>query len=382
MRSDVIVIGQGGTGSSVAYHLARRGLKVLGLERFNIPNEFGSSHGLTRIIRLAYFEHPSYVPLLRRAFTLWRELEAESGTRLLVVTGAVDAGPQGSRVFEGSRHSCEVHDLPHEVLTSPQLTARFPGYRLPRGHLAVFQPDGGFLLPERCIEANVRLARASGADIRANQQVLGWESTPSGVEVRTPDETHRAAQLVLCAGAWTASLVPELAAELTPERQVLAWFEVRDHAAFTPQRFPVFVVTTEEGHFYGFPEFEAPGFKLGKYHHRSEAVDPDRVDRAVHPEDEAVLHDFARRYVPDGAGRTLMSTVCMFTNTSDEHFIIDRLPRAPQVLVVSACSGHGFKFTSVVGEIAAELVTRGETRHDISLHRWARLSQGADPRSH
>lgn len=372
---DVIVIGLGGMGSSAAFHLARRGLRVLALERFGVPHDMGSSHGFTRIIRLAYYEHPSYVPLLRRAFALWRDVELESGTRLLHVTGGVDAGPPGSRVYEGSRHSCEVHDLPHEILTSDELSRRFPAFHLPPEYLAVMQPDGGFLLPEHCIETHVRLARAHGAEVRPETPVERWEPDSSGVVVHAGGELFRARQLVVTAGPWIPGLVPALAPHLVVERQVLAWFGVNARAHFAPGRFPVFVINADEGHFYGFPEFGVPGFKIGKYHHLGEAVDPDRIDRAVHPADIEPLHAFVRRYFPGGAGPLRRSSVCMFTNTRDEHFIIDRLPGAPQVLLVSACSGHGFKFTSVMGEIAADLVQHGGTAHDISLHRIARLTR-------
>jgi sarcosine oxidase len=370
---DVIVVGLGGMGSAVACHLARRGLRVLALERFGIAHEMGSSHGLTRIIRLAYFEHPSYVPLLRRAFALWRELEAASGERLLHVTGALDIGAEGSRILDGSKRSCEVHDLPHEVLESAAVTKRFPAFRLPPSLHAVFQPDGGFLLPERCIDAHVRLAIAHGAGIRNESRVVGWEPDGPGVVVRTTDAEHRASQLVICAGAWTASLVPSLAPLLRPERQVLGWLGVTRPERFTPGRFPVFVMEAEEGHFYGFTSFATDGFKLGKYHHHGETVDPETIDRNVRPEDEETLRAFARRYFPDGSGPARMAKVCMFTNTTDEHFIVDRLPGVPQVLVVSACSGHGFKFCSVIGEIAADLIQHGATHHDISLHRLARF---------
>src|SRR5947209_4084225 len=177
-RYDVIVAGVGGMGSATAYHLARRGRKVLGLERYDVPHEMGSSHGITRIIRLAYYEHPSYVPLLRRAYELWRDLQQQAGEQLLFLTGSLDAGPAGSEVFEGSRASCEAHGLAHEVLTGTELNRRFPGYRLPAETRAVFQPEGGFLTPERCIVAHVRLAQAAGAEIHAREPVLDWEPLP------------------------------------------------------------------------------------------------------------------------------------------------------------------------------------------------------------
>lgn len=360
-------------GSAAAYHLARRGLTVRAIDQFTPGHDRGSSHGLTRIIRLAYFEHPSYVPLLRRSFELWRELEAESGQRLLHVTGAIDAGAPGTRVFEGSLQSCRIHGLAHEVLSAADVASRFPAYRMPRGMRAVFQPDGGFLEPERCIESHVSLARSSGAELTAGR-VQGWTRVNDGVVIHLDGEDVRARQLVTCAGAWTGAVVPALAPLLRPERQVVAWFATQDRGLFDPRRFPVFVMECDTGLFYGFPEHGPPGFKIGKYHHRGEQVDPDTMDRSVHPADETVLRACVSGVFPAADGPVLRSSTCMFTNTPDEHFIIDRLPGAPEVLAVSACSGHGFKFCSVIGEIVADLVTRDATSHDISLFRLARFS--------
>ena len=370
---DVAVLGVGGMGSAAAYQLARRGLSVVAIERHTPGHDHGSSHGLSRIIRLAYFEHPSYVPLLRRAFTLWRELEDESGERLLHVTGAIDAGLPESRVFEGSLESCRVHGLRHEVLSADQVNQRFPGYHLPAGFSAVFQPDGGFLEPEKSIRACAKLASAHGAQIRTGSTARVWSRTTDGVVVHLDDGDVIARQLVVCAGAWTAALVPSLAPLLRPERQVVGWFEVRESASFEPERFPVFVMTTAAGTFYGFPEYGVPGFKIGKYHHRSEAVDPDNVNRVVDSSDEAVLRECVESVFPGANGSMLRASTCIFTNTPDEHFIIDRLQDAPEVLVVSACSGHGFKFCSVIGEIVADLVTAGSTRHDLSLFKLDRF---------
>ena len=361
-------------GSAAAYHLARRGLSVVAIERHTLGHDRGSSHGLSRIIRLAYFEHPSYVPLLRRSFALWRELEVESGERLLHVTGAIDAGLPGSRVLEGSLRSCQVHKLPHEALTADEVNRRFPGYGLPAGYRAVFQPDGGFLEPEKCIGAYAAAAARRGADIRTDVRVRGWSRTTDGIVVHLPDEEIRARQLVICAGAWTPTFVPSLAPLLRPERQVVAWFAVRDNDAFSPGRFPVFVMQTPDGYYYGFPQHGVPGFKIGKYHHRSESVEPDTMDRSVSAEDEALLRECIRSFFPAADGDVVRASTCIFTNTPDEHFIIDRVPGAPEVLVVSACSGHGFKFCSVVGEIVSDLVTRGETLLDISLFKLDRFA--------
>jgi sarcosine oxidase len=362
-------------GSAAAYHLARRGLSVAAIERFNPGHDRGSSHGLSRIIRLAYFEDPRYVPLLRRAFTLWRELEAESGERLLHVTGGLDIGLPGSRVFDGSRESCAVHSLPHEILTAEQVRQRFPGFHLPAGFKAVFQPDGGFLEPEKCITTFARAAAARGAHVIAEEEAKGWHRANDGlIVVRLADGEIRAKQIVLCGGAWMPQLVPALAPLLRAERQVVAWFGVNEPGSFAPDRFPVFVMTTGDGTFYGFPEFGVPGFKIGKYHHRSERVDPDQVNRAVDANDESVLRQCVTSVFPGANGPVVRSSTCIFTNTPDEHFIIDRLPRTPEALVVSACSGHGFKFCSVVGEIVADLVTQGGTAHDLSLFRLNRFA--------
>jgi sarcosine oxidase len=370
---DVVVLGVGGMGSAIAYHLARRGLSVIALEQFAAAHDRGSSHGLSRIIRLAYFEHPSYVPLLRRAFTLWRELEEAAGETVLHVTGAIDAGPAGSRVVEGSLESCRVHGLRHDLLSGAQLNARFPGYRLPDEYRAVFQPDGGFLEPERCIRAHVRLAGGMGARVDEGAKVRSWRQERGGIVVELDGHVIRARQIVISAGAWMSQLVPSLAPLLRPERQVVGWFETLEHSVFDPDQFPVFVLTTADGIFYGFPEFGVPGFKIGKYHHRAEAVDPDAVRREVGERDEAVLRDCIRDCFPAADGPLLKSSTCIFTNTPDEHFIIDRLPDVPEAIVVSACSGHGFKFCSVIGEIVSDLVSDGSTKHDLSLFRLDRF---------
>ena len=371
---DAIVVGMGAMGSSALYHLATRGLKVLGIERFNIPHEMGSSHGITRIIRLAYFEHPSYVPLLQRSFELWKELENRTGEELLHITGSIDAGPPDSEVVQGSRRSCAAYDLPHELLTSRELRRRFPGFRLPDGAMALFQPQGGFLLPERCISTHVMVAQSLGAEVHAREQVLSWEAHPDHVEVRTEAGTYRGKRLILAAGAWMPRVAPMLKEIAVPERQVLAWFQPAKVELFAPARFPVFNLRVEEGHFYGFPVFGVPGFKIGRYHHLSEVVDPEIMDRACHPRDEQILRQCAEKYFPDGAGPTMSMHACIFTNTPDEHFILDLCPGVPQVVLCSACSGHGFKFSSVIGEILADLAQKGETRHDISLHRVSRFS--------
>jgi len=366
-RYHVIVIGVGGMGSAAIYHLARRGKRVLGLEQFDIPHDMGSSHGHTRIIRLAYYEHPSYVMLVRRAYELWRELQRESGEQLLHVIGSIDAGPPDSWVFKGSLQSCLEHDLPHEVLTGLDLNQRFPGYHLPHDVMAVLQPEGGFLLPERCIVSYVEAAQAHGAEIHGREKVLDWEPHGDGVRVTTERSVYEADRLVITAGAWTSKIIEHLAGLALPERQVLAWFQPYRPELFLPERFPVFNVLVPEGRYYGFPVFGIPGFKIGLYHHLEETADPDEMDRESHPHDEQLLREFTERYFPDAAGPTMSLKTCMFTNTKDRHFIIDVHPGCEQVSFATGFSGHGFKFASVIGEIMADLAERGVARHNIEL---------------
>jgi sarcosine oxidase len=371
---DAIVLGLGGMGSATLFHLARRGLRVLGLERFDLVHEHGSSHGLTRIIRLAYWEHPTYVSLLRRAYQLWRELEELSGERLLHITGSVDAGPAGGSVFEGALKSSELHGLPHEVLDGAELHRRFPGYRLPREMRCLYQPDGGFLLPERCNVAHAALAHTHGAEVHCREPVLQWGATGGRVWVRTTRGRYEAGRLVVCAGPWAARLIPELDGLAVPERQVLAWLQPARPEYFQPDAFPVFNLEAEEGRYYGFPSFLVPGFKFGKYHHRGEVVDPDGARLEPEPEDEDLLRAFARRYFPDGAGPALMLKACLFTNSPDRHFILDRHPDHPEVAIAAGFSGHGYKFCSVIGEIMADLARDGRTRHDIEFFRLGRFA--------
>ncbi|MDO9710615.1 N-methyl-L-tryptophan oxidase [Paracraurococcus lichenis] len=376
MAFDVIVVGIGGMGSATAWQLARRGQRVLGLERFDIPHAMGSSHGVTRIIRLPYYEDPAYVPLLHRAYSLWRELEAATGERVLHIHGSLDGGLEEGVVFNGALHSARLHDLPHEVLTGEQVNARFPGYAMPAGMRFVLQPQGGYVMSERAIVAHVRAAQAAGAEIHARERVLGWEARPGGegVVVTTDRGRYEAARLVLTAGAWMADLAPLLQGVAVPERQVLAWLQPQRPDLFVPERFPVFNLEAKEGRYYGFPVVEVPGFKFGRYNHRQERMPAERMNREVEAEDEAILRAFAGRYFPQGTGPTMALRACIFTNTPDEHFILDRHPAHRQVVVASPCSGHGYKFCSVIGEVLADLATGdGTTRHEIGFLRLGRL---------
>ena len=364
---DCIVIGVGAMGSATLYNLAKRGRRVLGLEQFDIPHAEGSSHGVNRIIRLAYYEHPSYVPLLRRAYELWSEIESIAGEQLIYKTGSIDTAPAGHEVFEGSLESCLLHDIPHRVLNHAQINEQFPGYQLPVGHMGILQQDGGFVLSERSIVAYANAAMSEGAEIHAREVVSGWEPDRRGVRVFTDRGEYTAERLIITAGAWSSGLIPILEGLAVPERQVLAWLQPIDGSLYTPEVFPVFNAYFDEGRYYGFPVFGIPGFKVGRYHHLEEIIDLDSTIKTVNGEDEALLRSAVEKYFPKANGTTMTLKTCMFTNTPDEHFIVDSLPGNTQVVVAAGFSGHGFKFASVIGEILSDLAIKGETEHDIDL---------------
>ena len=367
---DAIVIGVGGMGSATVYQLAKNGARVLGLERFEVPHSFGSSHGLTRIIRLAYSEGSHYVPLLRDAYRYWRELEEVSGESILRVTGGLDIGPEAGGIVQASRKSCIEHDLPFEELGSAEVNRRFPGYRLPEDMRAIHQPDAGYLRCEAATSAHAAAARDLGAEIVTGVRVRGWERGPGGVRVETEEGRFDTRKLVITAGPWVGELLPNLRPVCQPVRQVMLWTDPLDPPAFEPERFPVFVLEGPFGNFYGFPDNQGEGFKIGKFHHlRQEVRDPDRMDRECHPEDEAVLREGIEAYFPAANGPVRRMTACMFTNSPDGHFILDRHPEDEDVFIAAGFSGHGFKFCNVVGRIMADFCLERPLRWDLSPFR-------------
>jgi sarcosine oxidase len=366
---DVAVVGLGAMGSHTALELATRGRRVLGIDRHRPPHTLGSTHGRTRIIREAYFEEPLYVPIVQRAYDLWRRLEERSGARLLTVTGGLMLGASDSEVVVGARASAVEHDLPYEELSARQVRERFPAYAVPDEHEAILEPRAGFLEPEAAVEATLALAAAAGAELRFDEPVRELE----GNALRTARGTYVADRVVVAAGPWLPELVPGLAALFTAARQPLLWLDPQEPALFTPERFPVFVWEWKPGWaFYGFPDV-GDGFKVAVHHH-GEATTPDTVDRGLRPDDEEAIRELVRRFFPAGDGELRESAVCLYTNTPDEHFVIDRLPDDERVLVASPCSGHGFKFAPAVGEILADLATGESPRFDLApfaLRRFA-----------
>ncbi|MCI0693561.1 N-methyl-L-tryptophan oxidase [candidate division KSB1 bacterium] len=372
---DVIIAGLGAMGSAAAYHLARRSQRVLGLDRFAPPHAFGSSHGQTRIIREAYFEHPLYVPLVQRAYENWAELERESGQRLFQQTGGLMIGPLDGQLVAGAQRSAQIHHLPHELLTAAEMRQRFPAFRPSDDMVAVWEPRAGILFPERCIEAHLQMARQCGAVLHFDEPATAWERDGDGVRVLTSNGEYRAQRLLITAGAWTGRFIAELALPLTIERQVLLWFDPIAHSEhFDSQRCPIYIAEHEPNRFiYGFPNL-GEGVKVGR-HHEGESADPDGVRREAGPEDIEAMRAILCRFMPAIDTAPRVSAVCLYTNTPDSHFLIDFHPHHPHVLLASICSGHGFKFSSAFGEILADLLIEGRSTFDLSLFRLERFKR-------
>jgi len=374
---DVVVIGLGGMGSAIAAHLARRGSRVLGLEQGTTPHDLGSSHGKSRVIRQAYFEDPAYVPLLLRTYELWRELERQANVPLLSITGGLMLGREQDVVVAGSLRSAQQYQLPHELLDGRALRQRFPQFNPSPDTVALFEHNAGVVRPESAITAHLQVAAAAGAELHMNEGVLGWEATAGGVVVRTTRRQYHAGQLVLAAGPWLAKHLPGFQLPIRLERQLQFWFEPKSAIAeFTAPNFPVWLWQADSGgHPYGIPALDGDGLVKCALHHSVSApvADVAQINRDVSETEIIRMRETLKRLVPSLAGRCVSARTCIYTTLPDEHFLLDRHPDHPAVLVVSPCSGHGFKFCPVVGEIAADLLTRGETRHPITIFNLKRL---------
>ncbi|MEA2511747.1 MAG: sarcosine oxidase [Thermomicrobiales bacterium] len=373
---DAIVIGLGGMGSAAAYHLAKRGLRVLGLDAFARGHGRGSSHGRSRIIREAYYEAPEYVPLVQRGYGLWRRLEEESGRALLRITGGLSIGRPDSNVVTGVIASAKRHGLVCEELSPADVAERFPGFRLTHDLVAVFQPNSGILDPEACNEAHLDLASQYGAEFLHGERVLSWAADGEGVRVDTDRQTYRADRAVIAVGAWSGELLADLQLPLSAQRVVNVHFEPTRPELFAPDRCPVHSWQVPEGHYYGVPALPDQGVKFGR-HDANEECTPETVHRQVDPQEIEALRKVLDRYLPGAAGATKWTITCIYPNSIDRHFIIDRHPRHSQVVYGCGFSGHGFKFASVVGEILADLAQDGHTRHPIGFIAAARFASPA-----
>ena len=366
--ADVIVVGLGAHGSSVACHLARRGLKVIGFDTHRPPHTFGSSHGGSRIIRQAYSEAPFYVPIMQRSYDLWDDLQKRTGRKVMNITGGISIGDKRGKGIKGIQRSAEEYDLPLNVLSPEQITQRFPMLHPHEHMIGAFDPRAGAIFPEEAVQAHLEEAIKAGADLHFDEPVTKWRPDRHGgnVQVETESGAFEAKQLVFTAGAWLPELVSKLKLPMWIERQVLFWFEPKANAeAFLPQNMGNHSWEYEPGHsMYAQPNY-GEGVKIA-LHHDGASAHPDELDRVVAESEEKALREQIERYIPDLNGRALKSAVCMYTDTPDLHFLIDFHPGHENILLMSPCSGHGFKFSAVMGEIAADLVTKGKSEFDLS----------------
>ncbi|TVL93402.1 N-methyl-L-tryptophan oxidase [Streptomyces sp. SAJ15] len=371
---DVIVLGLGGMGGAAAYHLAARGARVLGLERFGPVHRHGSSHGGSRIIRQAYFEDPAYVPLLLRSYELFERLERDTGREVATLCGGVMAGRPDSRTVAGSLRSARRWDLPHEVLDAKEIRRRFPTMAPADDEVALYEERAGLVRPEQTVAAHVQLALRHGAELRFQEPVTRWEALPGdrGVRVHTAENSYTAGRLVVCPGAWAPRLLAGLGLPITVERQVMYWFQPEGGVApFEPGRHPVYIWEDAEGvQIYGFPAIDGPrgGAKVAFFRKGGTPCTPETIDRAVHDHEVAAMAAQVGRPLPTLPGTFLKAATCMYSTTPDEHFGIGPHPEHPgSTTVACGFSGHGFKFVPVVGEILADLALDGATAHPIEL---------------
>lgn len=371
---DAIVLGSGGVGSSALMHLALRGARVLGIDRFAPAHDRGSSHGHTRLIRQAYYEHPDYVPLVLRAFELWKDLEERVGETLYHQVGLLQIGPKQGEVLSGVRASAKQHRLPIDELSADQCERRFAGFRVPPSCEAIFESRAGYLLVERCVEAHAKVAVQAGAELRIGEAVRSWRAEGKGVVVETDCGCYSADRLFITAGAWAGSLLADLKIPLVVRRKPLYWFRTRTDTYQADRGCPAFLYDLPGGCFYGFPQIDPRGIKVAQHTGGAVVDDPLTVDREIDPADQEAVAAFVAEFLVDATTQCTDHAVCMYTMTPDAHFIVDRHPQHPQVALAAGLSGHGFKFTSVLGELLCQLVLDGHARLPLEFLSCRRAS--------
>jgi sarcosine oxidase len=369
---DAIVLGTGGVGSAALFQLAKRGARVLGIDRFSGGHDRGSSHGQTRIIRQAYFEHADYVPLLLRAYELWADLEARRGEKLLHQVGLVEIGPPRGIVVQGVLESARLHQLPVDHFSADEARRRFPGLEIPEGYEAVFERTAGYLLVERCVLAHLAEAERLGAVLRTGESVLRWTADASGVTVETDQGRYSAGKLIVSAGAWARELLADVGICLRVLRKHLHWYGCDDQRYDEQRGCPTFLYEMPSGVFYGFPAIDDFGLKVGEHSGGALVTDLLTDDRSVEPEDRLRVEAFLAECLPGVSRRPTRHTTCFYTMSPDEHFIVDRHPAHENIVFAAGLSGHGFKFTGVLGEILADLALEGRTAQPIEFLRSTR----------
>ena len=382
MNYDAAIIGLGAMGSAAAWQLARRGLSVIGFDRFRPPHTRGSSHGESRVIREAYYEHPSYVPLVQRAYELWDELAGETGRTLLRQTGALMVSEPDGLLVPGALASARQHGIPHESLSAAEIRRRFPMMNAQEPFVGLLEQRAGVLALEACIEAQLELAARHGAELRFDTPIERWlptdmDDVEAPIALEAPEGAITAERLILTAGAWTPSLLRKLDAPLLVSRQVMFWMQPkRDPGRFDLGGLPIWMWERGQQDFgYGMPNLGA-GVKVG-HHYPDQMVDPSNYDRAVNARDEATIRGWLEETLPDVSGAILHAETCLYTNTPDAHFLLDLHPKRPNIVVASPCSGHGFKFAPAIGEVIADLALERRSSRDLRLFGFERLL-GAD----
>lgn len=348
------------------YHLSRRGFRVIGIDRFHPPHDLGSSHGETRIIRKAYFEHPNYVPLLHRAWDLWEELSNESGQPLLERRDLLMSGPPGSEVIKGARLAAKLHQLPLEEVSQDNARQRFSMLQIPADHEVVVESTAGILRVESCVTQHLKLAQANGAQLRCGETVRKISGSPTGVLVQTDRATYSAGAGVMTCGAWTGQLLPDYARLITVRRKKLFWHSIQSKVWADSKLAPIFFLDTPDGQFYGIPSVDGQTIKVAEHTGGETIVDPSCVDRNDLQLDEASVSRFVAQRLAYVESRPCRATVCLYSMSPDGHFLFDRLTDMPLV-VAGGFSGHGFKFASVLGNAAAELIDHGKSSLDIDF---------------
>lgn len=359
---DVIVLGLGGMGSSAVYHLAKKGVKVLGLEQFTEAHSLGSSHGKTRLIRKAYFEHPDYVPLLHRSYELWEELEKESAEKLFHQTGLTIFGRPESPILMGIKNSRDKFQLTLNELNLEQSQEWNSSFKVPNSFIGLQEPGAGFLEVEKCISAHLKVATQMGAQLRFEESCLSWGIEGEKVWVQTKTEKIMAKKLVITAGPWTSLLLKDLNLKLQVHRVTQFWFRKKDRSPVNHIK-SCFAFDMPYGFVYGFPPYSGSRDLKIAIHKPGEKIrNLDKVDRKINPQDVAELIPFLSEVMPEIDPNPTEGSVCMYTMTPDEHFLIDRHPNFNQVFFAGGFSGHGFKFCPIVGRILSELVINNSSK--------------------
>jgi sarcosine oxidase len=386
-KCDVLILGLGAMGSAAAYQLAKRGAKVVGLDQFSPPHDRGSSHGDTRITRLAIGEGAHYTPLATRSHELWREIEKQTGADLLTVTGGliISSGERTGALhvdtfFANTVAAAERYRIPHRILDTREIRERFAQFRVRDGEIGYYEPDAGFLRPESCVRAQLALARTYGAAIHASEKVSGFEASAHGVTVTTDRGVYDAERLIVTAGAWLPQLIGEkYATPFKVLRQVLFWFDVNGPVApFLPANCPVYIWELQgpQQAIYGFPAIDGShgGVKIATQQYERTTT-PETVNRDVSKaEAEAMYDTYVAPYLPDLSPDCVKAVACLYTQTPDAGFVIDYHPQTERVIIASPCSGHGFKHSAAIGEALAELVIDGKSRFDLSAFRFTRFA--------